>query len=341
MPRISEYYFFLLILLLPATDLTAQLSLKLGAESGLYVADNPAFANEKQLEARLDAKLSYLYSDLNKSVQADIRIRPELYGNNDLSALKIKSTGAYFQREKEFNWGINVNTYYYNFSFNNTSSDFVVCDLRGDILKSINASSSFILEAGYIFRINRAAADLSINSFLIDLMFLNNITTGINLGTGIYIENFHSNYEPATANETIRNKNTGSRFGPMISIDYLGSFILRGTNYFLFHNSDITKPVSIEYLASFVFGKKISPDFSIMLLIDYYKSSFRFKSNVDSEKYLYFPSNIENQVAAKIGYDINRQTEIYFKCGYFKMDLTASKQPLTGWNLLVGIQSNL
>jgi hypothetical protein len=136
-------------------------------------------------------------------------------------------------------------------------------------------------------------------------------------------------------------KNPGIRYGPIISIDYFGDFILRASNYFLFHNSKITKPSSIEYLASLVFGKKLSPAMSIMLLVDYYKSSLQFKSGINTEKYLYFPSNIENQAAVKIGYDINKSTEIYLKGGYLRIDLLFNSKPLTGWNFLLGLQSNI
>lgn len=338
----AGFYSTIILSLFFSTTMTGQLSLKLGAESGLYVTDESILKNNQKVEARIDTKLSYIYNKQASTILADLRIRPEIYGFSDrLSAIKIKSTGSYIKREKDFNWEVKLNSYYYNFTTTGINSDFIMGDISANILVPLGNSYSIFIGTGYSYRRNATTATLDINSVLVSVIIFHNFSNRLNIGAGINIEKFKAAYTAETGSINFINKNNGTRFGPVFSLDHTGLFIIRSSYSFLIHNSDITKPTSFEHTASFVFGKKLNSDLSFMLLADYYKNSFRFINNINSEKHLYFPSNIENQVAAKLGYDVNRNTEVYIKGGYFNMDLLINQQALTGWNLLLGIQTNL
>lgn len=336
---VKYYFYFLIIYSFFPTDCLAQFSLKFNLESGIYGTLNEPPENQIKIESRMDGKLKYNYHDDNRVASIELRARPEIFGiNNGLTSLKLKSAGSYYQYEKSFNWGINFSGQSHNFHSSEISSKYKMLDISGDISKILDSLNSILLKFGYSNRIKNTSASLDIELIFADVMWLQNFGPGLNFGYGIYIEKFSSNYDAGFIFNNYLKQNNGLRYGPAIMVDFLGSFILRGNYYLLIHDSDITKSTSLEHQVNLAFGKKIANKLSLILLIDYYQNQFRFKNNFNTEKHLYFPSNLENQISAKIAYDIGSVTELYAKSGYFNIDLQENESSFSGWNSVLGIQ---
>ena len=177
----------------------------------------------------------------------------------------------------------------------------------------------------------------------LDMIFLNSqlyelINPFFKIGYGIYTEKFSIQNDLINLKHKI-NSNKGWRYGPEMSLNYLKNFILKFEYRFLFYDSQFTTYPSTEQWIRLVGGKIISKKWSIFLLVDYYYHSFKKTvNNNDNEYPLYTPTNFENRIYGKLGYDVSDKLEIYLKPGYFKENLFSDKYSFEGWDLLIGFE---
>ena len=87
----------------------------------------------------------------------------------------------------------------------------------------------------------------------------------------------------------------------------------------------------------FVFGKILSPRWSLFMLADFY-----FRNN-DSQpdinpNLLYTPLSNQNRFYVKLGNELNRQVDLFLKIGYINEDLVYDGLTFSGWRGTVGLE---
>ena len=86
-------------------------------------------------------------------------------------------------------------------------------------------------------------------------------------------------------------------------------------------------------------GTFLSEKLSAFLLVDYYWRKFKQNETRQYFTNLYYnPLNTENNIYAKLAYEINESFESYIKSGYFKYDVISGNYSIAGWDLLLGIE---
>ncbi len=193
---------------------------------------------------------------------------------------------------------------------------------------------------GYAFQDASKDVNQNLDLFFLDLKAFPDYGLYFNIGYGFYIERFkiESNFSLPYVFQTITD-NSGWRFGPQISLSYLKDFLVNIDYRFLFHNSNLTANPSYEQWLRVLAGTFITEKISAFLLIDYNWRKFKLvETQYDYSNLYYNPLNIENNIYAKLAYEINASIETYIKSGYFKYDVISRNYSIAGWDVILGIE---
>ncbi len=336
---LSNIFFILVAVIFFNETVHAQFIYKINGETGFYKSSGYGINDAGNLLASVEGLAGYKFQQDNRSASIQMRMRPELYDAVDkLSSLKFKVSADYYQREEKFNWGINVARQLFKFTDENLSISYdqflLNADLSGFFLNNTPVSLNF----GYAFQKLSSNGKQQLDMLFADSQLFEDLNNYLRIGYGLYIERFSLQNEMINPDLKIK-ENKGWRYGPLVSINYLKSFLLNFEYRFLFHDSQFTRYPSIEQWIRLIGGKIIYKRWSVFLLVNYYFRNFRqIADTAGIDEILYTPTNFENRVYAKFGFDVNDKFEIYLKPGYFMENLFSDKYSFEGWDVLIGFE---
>ena len=336
---INRISIFIPAFLILSSFIYAQIKIGGSVESGYYRAEGTQSVEQNDLFTGLDGQLGYNYKNDRRRASIKLRIRPEFYGlNNQLNTLKIRGDVSYFQNENPFTWGVSLSDQKYNIkssTFNLTYNTFI---LSGNVESYLNENLPISFTLGYGYQDIGYSGQQNLDLFFGDIRLFQMLSENLKFGYGMYLEKFSITGRSFNFTVVPGEENSGWRFGPEISLNYLGDEVINLEYRFLFHNSKYTDSPSIEHWIRLVAGKLITSHFSTFILIDYYIRNFKYVPDADKYSYLlYTTMNFDNRIFLKLSYEINNNVELYFRSGYFKENLYSNKYNFDGWNALFGI----
>ncbi len=334
-------YLLSIVLITPISSSFPQLSAKLNLESGYYNSTQQDSIKQNDAIYRLNGLAKYRYAEEKRSASIQLRVSPELFGGAEgLFVIKMKASGNYFQKENNFNWGLDIARQKNIFRQTELKLDYDIFLLNGNINFFLNDNLSISSSLGYAFQNASKDVNQNLDLIFLDLKAVSNFNLYSNYGYGIYIERFKvkSNLTAQVDSPNILS-NSGWRFGPQISFNYLKNILINLDYRFLFHNSKLTGNPSYEQWIRVLAGTFLSEKLSAFLLVDYYWRKFKQNETRQYFTNLYYnPLNTENNIYAKLAYEINESFESYIKSGYFKYDVISGNYSIAGWDLLLGIE---
>ncbi len=338
---INRLFIFIPAFLILSSFIYAQVKIGGSVESGYYRAEGTQSVEQNDLYTGLDGQLGYNYKNEKRKASIKLRIRPEFYGlNSQLNTLKLRGDASYYQNEKSFTWGINLADQKYNIKSSNFNLVYNTFILSGNVESYLNENLPISFTLGYGYQDIGYSGQQNLDLFFGDMKLFQTMDKNFNLGYGMYLEKFSitgRSLFPFVDSVT----NNGWRFGPEISLNYLGGEVINLEYRFLFHNSKYTDSPSIEHWIRLIAGKLITSRFSAFVLIDYYIRNFKYGPNAENYSYLlYTTMNFDNRIFLKLSYEINNNVELYVRSGYFKENLYSNKYNFDGWNALIGIDLN-
>ena len=337
----KNHAYLIFILLFPYQICYSQFSGKINLESGYYNSTQQDSIKQNDILYRLDGQLKYKYTDEKRSASLKLRVSPESYGtNNGLFVLKMKAEGNYFQKENSFNWGVDIARQKNILKNRNLKLNYDIFILSGNLDLFFINDYSINTTFGYAFQDASKDVNQNLDLFFLDLKTFPNYGLYFNLGYGFYIEKFKVKSNLSLENEMNNiTDNSGWRFGPQISFSYLKDFLVNIDYRFLFHNSNLTGNPSYEQWLRVLAGTFLTEKISMFLLVDYNWRKFKLiEAQFDYSNLYYNPLNIENNIYAKLAYEINESFETYIKPGYFKYDVISRNYSIAGWDIMLGIE---
>ena len=334
-------YLLSIVLITPISSSFPQLSAKLNLESGYYNSTQHDSIKQNDVIYRLNGLAKYRYAEEKRSASIQLRVSPESFGGADgLFVIKMKAEGNYFQKENNFNWGLDIARQKNIFKQTELKLNYDIFLVNGNLNLFLIDNFSISSSLGYAFQNASKDVNQNLDLFFLDLKAVSNYNLYCNIGYGFYIERFNvkSNLELQPNSLNIFD-NSGWRFGPQISFNYLKNILANVDYRFLFHNSKLTGNPSYEQWIRVLAGTFITEKLSAFLLVDYYWR--KFKQNETQQNYtnLYYnPLNIENNIYAKLAYEINESFESYIKSGYFKYDVVSRNYSIAGWDIMLGVE---
>lgn len=340
MTSTCSYYFFsfIFLFLFKCENLSAQFLWKASAESGIYNASGEDVEHDNEILNRLIVQAGYKYNQTQRIIKINTKITPEFYGlKNELFTLKFIADGYYEQQEKDFDWSINLSTQNYKYSEKNFDVSYKNYLINGRLSWFYSPVVMIEVEAGYAYRNLNTNTQTELDLFNLEGSAIHFFNPYLRAGVGIYFEKFSHSYKYHIFFQYNNEKNNGWRAGPQIQLNYLKKFIFTSEYQFLIHESKITKYPSYEQWFRLLAGKTFYSDYSVFILVEYYKRHFEYSEtkNID---FLYIPINKENRYYFKMAYDVNDKMEIYVKSGYFEKQLFYMGNTLSGWHGLLGIE---
>lgn len=326
-----------LLIILAPNKIYSQITWSINTLSGYNFASGSGVINKNDLLLSLDGEFEYNYEQDNREASFLIRAKPELYGiHNSLKTIKLKAKGNYFQKEKKFNWGINVTRQHNIYDSKDINLNYDIFILNAEATLFLIYNTPLTINLGYAYQATKDAFEQNL-----DLLFLDSkLFTQLNyfkIGYGLYIEKFDVTYEQHLSFD-YKNNNDGWRIGPQILLAYLKSLIIRLEYRFLFHDSPLTKSLSYDQWLRLLAGKFVFDDLSVFILIDYYSRNYKLEKNsADVLPLLYSPIDQENNLYLKIEYDLSDTFSLYIRSGYSKENFFINDLSYSGWNVLLGL----
>jgi hypothetical protein len=328
------------VLLLFLSQLSlAQLKLRLNVEGGYYSTTTSFTNTDNNLEARLDGKLSYNIKSRKRNTTLGVRVRPEVFGvNNSLTSIKLQGTGSHRYLDENQMWNFNLAANSSNYNYSSSSTTISTFSLNVNYNYLLNKESDISLSVGYTFRSASENTSLDMDILFASSTFAYIVLPNFTIGAGVYLERYSSEFDTDDLYIQRKLTNNGYRFGPEFILNFSSKWIFRANYNLVFHASEVTNDISFEHVIKAVAGKALNRITTIMILAEYYYEDLDFKDISSYDRYLYFPSNIENEIYAKISFDISDRSEFYLRSGYFNINLQLDNSTLSGWNILAGYQ---
>lgn len=129
--------------------------------------------------------------------------------------------------------------------------------------------------------------------------------------------------------------NHGWRAGPEINLQHHSRILFRFVLRFLYHYSELSLKPGSEFQAQMVFGKFLSPHWSLFAYLDYRLISTPQSDMPDVLRYTSI--NNENWYYLKLEFEPIQQFAVYAKAGYFRDSLPEERGTLSGMQGLIGI----
>lgn len=339
----TQVFLTISIFLVFSFSIFGQIKYNASAETGIFRSTGLGNENNVNVLASADGLLGYQYHENKRSASVQLRVRPELYGlNNNLRSLKFKASAWYYQEEKKFNWGININRQLFDFKSDNIDVSYDQFILSGNVSTFLTRDMPIVADIGYSFQKVSSNQIQKLDMTFVDARAYDLINTFLKLGYGFYAERFFLTgtvYSLQAGQPNYEAENNGWRIGPHISINYLKDFVVNFDYRFLIHNSQYTSYPSTENWLRLVVGKILSEKWSAFLLTDYYFRNFKTKEiAADNQDLLYTSTNFENRIYLKLGYDISNNIELYAKSGYFDENISVDKYSFEGLDVSLGIE---
>ena len=327
-------FFFLFL----SQFLFAQVFWLASGEAGYYNSSGNFLQSEKDFLTRLNLNGGYKYKSDEHYGNIDFQFLPEIYGfANKLRITKIQLDAIYSHLAKEFDWSMNIlaNQYFFTGDLINFSYDSFI--LNAQIIFPVKPQISINTKFGFAYRNFNQRDAASLDIFFSEIDFIYSYSSFLKLGSGLYLEKFDlkNKYDSFFSME---NKNSGSRIGPAVNLNYARSFILSLDYRFLLHDSEITIYPSYDQWLRVIAGKTIIKNLTAFMLIDYYYRNLKYNSGNDVTELLYSPVNVENRFYFKLSNEVKLNQKVYLKIGYYDENLFYRDFSLTGWKGLIGFE---
>lgn len=314
------------------------LKFKFSGEGGISRLSYTIPGEETGLVARLEGTLGYAQTVPGSSWHLQARLRPEIYrGESQSFSIAGSLKGSYAQNAGRFRWGVNFLSERQRVDHPFTDLTFDVFQLGGQGVWRWKHHYGLFFSAGYAYRDLNARREQSLDALLASLEGFLQVSAAASLTAGVYGESFRVSGPPALSLEGGSQRNRGWRGGPAISLEYKRKLVLSGAYRFLLHHSDLTVSPSSEHWVRLLFGKILSPRWSLFLLLDYYVRDYSLAPGADTSL-LYAPLNTQNHVYLKLERELSPQSDLFFRAGYFKENLIYEDLTLSGWRATVGLE---
>lgn len=311
---------------------------KFSGEGGISRLSYSILGEETDLVARLEGTLRYTQTAPGNAWHLQARLRPEIYrGESQAFSIVGGLKGSYLQKTGRFRWGVNFLSERQRVDYPFTELTFDVFQLGGQGVWLCRPHFGLSFGLDYAYRDLNARLEQSLDALLASLEGFLQTFSAASLSAGVYVENFHvSGPRPLTL-EAVSLRNRGWRIGPGVSLEYKKKLLLSGSYRFLLHYSDLTVSPSSEHWVRLLFGKILSPRWSVFFLLDYYVRDYSLAPGADTTL-LYAPLNTQNHVYLKLERELTCQSDLFFRAGYFKENLIYENLTLSGWRATVGLE---
>jgi len=314
-----------------------QISWKFNAEAGYFKTSGEDLVFQDDLVTRLNGQLKFDFSNSPHEGSLLINVHPEYLGTRNKSALlKINFNGNYYYYSENFNWGLN-----FSVIKNNYFGDLL--NVKYDIFTFQPSLTTTILGRPLSTIVGYTSQKIDYaGSITYDLIFSQSEYLLINSrylasGIGVYAEKFivENEYDFYPFGNQ---KNEGWRVGPMVNIKYLKNFLLSSSYRVLLHSSDAVESPSYEHQVTFIAGKLFLEHYSVFILADFYFRDFKLVTGKAGNELIYSPVNQENKYSFKFAYELNKNTELFFRSGYSKENVDYITSNIAGWSFTLGFE---
>jgi len=314
------------------------LKFKFSGEGGISRLSYSIPGEETDLVARLEGTLGYSQTAPGSSWHLQARLRPEIYRGESQSFLIVGSLkGSYLQNAGRFRWGVNFLSERQRVDYPFTELTFDVFQLGGQGVWFWRPAGGLSFRLDYAYRDLNARREQSLDALLASLEGFCKISAAASLTAGVYVENFRVGGPPVLSLEGVSQRNRGWRGGPVVSLEYKRKLVLSGSYRFLLHHSDLTVSPSSEHWVRLLFGKILSPRWSLFVLLDYYFRDYSLAPGADTDL-LYAPLNTQNHVYLKLARELTPRRDLFFRAGYFNENLIYQNLTFSGWRATVGLE---
>jgi len=325
------------LILLAATRSYSQVSWSINTLGGYNFASASRVIDKNDLLLSFDGEFEYNYEQENREASFLIRVKPELYGiHNNLKTLKLKAKGNYFQKEENFNWGINLTRQHNIYDSKDINLYYDIFILNAEASLFIIYNTPFTINLGYAYQTAKDAFEQNLDLLFLDSKLFTRFGY-FKMGYGLYLERFDVVYEQHKSFD-YKNTNNGWRIGPQILLAYLRNWTVRFEYRFLIHDSPLTQSFSYDQWLRLLAGKFIFDNLSAFVLVDYYSRNYKLKmSAADILPLLYSPIDQENNLYLKVEYDLSEMFSVYIRSGYSKENFFVNDLSYSGWTVLLGL----
>ncbi len=326
----------MLLLLFATTPLLGQLKYKLTGEGGIAQAATSVNNAQHFLLAGFEGQLKLAHSTRKYAWRLQTELQPEFFFQTvNITALVWNVKGQYFRKHRKFSWGIKT-----DYRLNRLMVD--VLDLNYNVfLGGIQSAwfyrpgASIALNLEYAYRDVDASIENTLKAFLFSAKWLRLFTLSTKISAGIYGENFF--IDGVAAEGSNLRENNGWRFGPELTLDYKRKFVLNATYRLISHQSQILDEATFEHWIRLLFGKILSPKWSLFFLTDFYLRDNTVQADTNPNL-LYSPLSNQNRFYVKLDQELTRKTDVFLKIGYTSENLVYEELTFSGWRGTVGVE---
>ncbi|MBI2419517.1 MAG: hypothetical protein HYV28_16775 [Ignavibacteriales bacterium] len=322
-------------LLFSISCLYAQVSWEVSCDTGIR-SKQPTEDDGIIYQANLDGhgKYNYTFGDMQSTIH--LRLRPEFNDlNRNLRAFRYRVAAEFGQSWENVSAGLLMYSQRNSLFADYSTIKNDVLFFRMPIELFPEETLSWKIVPGYASQSIKIRDLKETETVYLDAAMAYTVLPELQWTVSGYCEKFLVRASNQNFGSGIANENSGYRYGVHTGMDYSDGF-MAGVDYrLLLHNSDITKPVSVENSLHLFFGAMATENISILLLYDISRTNFRLHHG-SNEALLYIPFEKENRIYVKTGFDITDSIELYLSYGYRKDNTTFDRTVFDGTSCVVG-----
>ncbi|MBI5727003.1 MAG: hypothetical protein HY965_04080 [Ignavibacteriales bacterium] len=322
-------------LLFSISCLYAQFSWELSGDTGIrskQLTEEDGIIYQANLDGH--GKYNYTFGDMQSTIH--LRLRPEFNDlHRNLRAFRYRGAA-----ECEQSWeGVSAGLLMYS-QRNSLYADYGT--IKNDVLffrlpieLFPEGTLSWKIVPGYASQSIKIGSLKETETVYLDAAMGYTVIPELQWSAGGYCEKFLVRAGSKNFGSEIASENGGYRYGVHTGMDCSDCF-MAGIDYrLLLHNSDVTKPVSVENSLHLFLGLMATEDISLLLLYDVSRTNFRLRES-NNESLLYVPFEKENRLHFKAGFDITEKLELYLSYSYSKENITFDRTVFDGTSCVVG-----
>ncbi len=322
---------------LPFSASVAQgLSYRLGAEGGWSRSSFSSLLTRTSPVVRLNGRVKYGGKSRRNSWFLQARFRPDIFLTDDLPTFsRFSLQGSFLQKFRATRWRFTAAHERQQISAFNSDILIRISQIGSQASWSFHRSNALQFSLDFIRRTVNDPLDSRLNAVLTRLALQRAFSSSTTFSAGLYLEKFDIQRHSAAFSE----RNDGWRYGPEISLAYKRRIVLSGNYRFLRHQSEVTTAPSHEQWLRLLFGKILSPRWSLFFLTDYFFRNYSISGNAPAAL-VFAPLDTENRIFLKIERDFSASITAFFRIGFLSENFIATEQSLSSWRGTVGVAIN-
>ena len=301
-------------------------------EGGYFDARGDYSAERIRYFAALSGSAKFDLVQGHNTYLLHLRFRPEWYGPQSGNYM-INGSGAFQYRRTwkllELNAGVQLRRQNYHLDSGNVNLQSE--QLFGLVSWPFNGEASFDLEIRY----GRAEASGESKSQIYTLTFLPGLKYFYSrfgsLSGNALVESFKTSSDDPFSSKKIAH---GWRAGPQLIFEYSRNWLINLQYLFADRMYEKSDKHHIEQEINLVVGKKLTPEWSLFILADYYIR----KADSTSGDPVNAQTDYENRVHAKLAYSWASNKSVYMKLAYSRNELPFLNIKLSGTQIALGIE---